>query len=383
MASVKARQTAAGARYDVRYRTPDGSARCKTFRTRRDAEAFARSVEVDKYRGTWVDARDARRSFDDVAREWLRSNPAKRPATIARDELVLDRHVPESFSSTAIGRLRPADVQDLVNEWSAKFKPTTVNRGYGVLRAVFTMAYERDLIGKSPCRGINLPKVERTARPVVSAEDLARLGHELGDDAPIVYLGAVLGLRWGEACGLKVGDLDLLRCRLTVSRTLARDGRGATFWNAPKSSAGQRTLAMPKALADLLSRHLASKGLTAADADAFLFTTTAGTPLAYNNWRCRVWLPALKRATTDRPGVKGCPGLVGVQFHDLRRTNATLLMSSGVDAKTAQSRLGHSDPRLTLAIYAQVVEDADKSAAERLGEGLMPDPRDERAMDAG
>lgn len=383
MASVKSRQTAAGTRYDVRYRTPDGSARCKTFRTRREADSFARSVEVDKDRGTWVDARDARRTFDDVAREWLRSNPAKRPSSLARDKLVLDRHVSERFAATAIGRLRPGDVQDLVNEWAQTFTPTTVNRGYGVLRAVFTMAYERDLIGKSPCRGINLPKVERAVRPIVSAEDLARLAHELGDDAPIAYLGAVLGLRWGEACGLRVGDLDLLRARLTVSGTLARDGRGATFRNAPKSDAGRRTVAMPKALADLLARHLASKGLTAADADAYVFSSGAGTPLAYNNWRMRVWLPAIKRATTDRPGVKGCPGLVGVQFHDLRRTNATLLMSSGVDAKTAQSRLGHSDPRLTLAIYAQVVEDADKAAAERLGEGLMGQPRDGRAMDAG
>ena len=74
--------------------------------------------------------------------------------------------------------------------------------------------------------------------------------------------------------------------------------------------------------------------------------------------------------------------LEGLQFHDLRRTNATVLVSAGVDAKTAQTRLGHSDPRLTLALYAQAVEASDRTAAKSLGDALMGDPRDERATDA-
>ena len=57
----------------------------------------------------------------------------------------------------------------------------------------------------------------------------------------------------------------------------------------------------------------------------------------------------------------------GVSFHDLRRANATALVLDGVDLKTAQTRLGHSDPRLTLAVYAQATTEADKDAAERLG----------------
>jgi len=52
----------------------------------------------------------------------------------------------------------------------------------------------------------------------------------------------------------------------------------------------------------------------------------------------------------------------------LRRTNATVLVRENVDLKTAQIRLGHSDPRLTLGLYAQAVEDADRQAAETLGE---------------
>lgn len=60
-------------------------------------------------------------------------------------------------------------------------------------------------------------------------------------------------------------------------------------------------------------------------------------------------------------------GLAGTGFHDLRRANASTLVAEGVDVKTAQTRLGHSDPRLTLAIYAQAVPEADRAAATALG----------------
>ena len=39
-----------------------------------------------------------------------------------------------------------------------------------------------------------------------------------------------------------------------------------------------------------------------------------------------------------------------------------------MDIKTAQSRLGHADLRLTLALYAQAVGEADRDAAARLDE---------------
>jgi integrase len=61
-------------------------------------------------------------------------------------------------------------------------------------------------------------------------------------------------------------------------------------------------------------------------------------------------------------------GVPEASFHDLRRTNATQLVLAGVDVKTVQTRLGHADPRLTLAVHAQAVHDADRNAAAGLDE---------------
>jgi hypothetical protein len=55
---------------------------------------------------------------------------------------------------------------------------------------------------------------------------------------------------------------------------------------------------------------------------------------------------------------------------------------AGVDLETAQARLGHSDPRLTLGVYARATTDADEAAAIALGERLSRRPRDGRAMES-
>lgn len=81
-----------------------------------------------------------------------------------------------------------------------------------------------------------------------------------------------------------------------------------------------------------------------------------------------------KHADTGRHGYEG------LTFHDLRRANATALVQAGVDLKTAQARLGHSDPRLTLGIYAQTTTAADEGAAEALGAHFSRRPRDGRAI---
>ena len=77
-------------------------------------------------------------------------------------------------------------------------------------------------------------------------------------------------------------------------------------------------------------------------------------------------------------------GLEGLGFHDLRRLAATVMVGACVDPKTAQTRLGHSDPRLTIGLYAQATSDGDRAAADRIEEHFFsPDStgtRDGRAM---
>jgi integrase len=370
MASITKRTTKAGVgRYVVRYRTPTGEPRKETFATRREADQRVHTVEADKARGGWLDPRRASRPFGEIAEEWYGSNPAKRSSTRLTDRSILDRHVLPALERHPVGSVTPRAVQGLLSGWSDRMGARTVRRCYDVLRAICNYAVESDVIARTPCRSVKLPPVTSQPRHVVTADELAALADSLGPEyAPMAYLGAILGMRWGEVAGLRVRLVDFLAGTVAVAEQLTRGEHGRPVFGPPKSEAGRRVLSAPRELCDMLAAHLARAGLTGADGDAFVFVGPKGGPLRYSNWRRRVWLPACVRA-----------GLEGLTFHDLRRAAATALVLEHVDMKTAQTLLGHSDPRLTLGLYAQSSSDAARDAADRIGARCLGRPRPRRA----
>jgi integrase len=185
----------------------------------------------------------------------------------------------------------------------------------------------------------------------------------------MVYLGAVLGLRFSEIAGLRVGRFDLLARSVLVAETVTRDAFGRPVFGPPKSVASRRTLAIPVPLVELLTAHLQLRGLKVPKRKNLSLLRPMVVRFVYANWRNCVWVPACRGAGVD-----------GLGFHALRRASATALVLEGVDLKTAQTRLGHSDSRLTLNLYAQAVASADREAAELLAARFMSRARDRRAI---
>ncbi len=359
--SIHTRETKTGKRYDVRLRDPSGRPLTKTFRRMADARDYEATSLLAVNGGTWVDPRANRRTFGDVASEWLNSNPAKRDSSYARDESVLRNHLPASLATKPLRSLTSRDLQLLVIEWvSEGAAPNTVRRQYATLRAVLAYGVDIGVIATLPRGRVKLPKKAKVKRVLPTPTELAVLVDELGAVyGPMALTAALVGARWGELAGLRVGDLDLLGRKITIRIQRTRGRKGEMVEREPKSDAGTRTLAIPEALVTLLATMLKRRGLTAADPDAYVFPAPEGGGLDYKNFRPRVWLPARQRA-----------GLDGLNFHDLRRLNATHLVAAGVDIKTAQVRLGHSDVRLTLETYAQALTEADVAASEAVALAL-------------
>jgi integrase len=226
-------------------------------------------------------------------------------------------------------------------------------------------AVDAGLLGVSPAARLRLPHISLVDRPVLGADDLERLAEALGDGATMMWLGVVGGLRWGECAGLTAGAIDTLAGTVTVSQQLD-EGK----LSPPKSEAGRRKLAILAWLVEDLVEHLSRRGLTAGRSDALVFVSARGVPLRYPNWHQRVWRPACREA-----------GLPELRFHDLRSMSATALVAVGADVRTAQTRLGHSSPVITLGIYARATAEADRRAADAVGASLRPSVA--RRMHAG
>ncbi len=310
---IRLRWTRSGERrYDVRLRDPSGTVYTRTFRTRREAEAFEVSERASRARGGWLDPRRSEQTLIESTGEWLDSNPAKRSSSKARDESALRVHILPILGDRSIGSLTPSDIQRCVNAWAQSLAPRSVRRVYQTLAAVLNAAVLDDRIARTPCRGIRLPGVNPVDRPVLTADELGALGEALGPKYEVmVYVGAVLGLRWGECVGLRVSRIDFAESTIAIVEQVTRGAGGRSVIGPPKTEAARRTLAAPSALIGLLEHHLQLHGLSPADSEAFVFPSPDSDHLDYSNWLHRIWYPARAEASLE-----------WVQFHDLRRANA-------------------------------------------------------------
>jgi len=121
-----------------------------------------------------------------------------------------------------------------------------------------------------------------------------------------------------------------------------------------KSDAGRRTVSLPSFVVDELARHIAEFS----DTTGLVFTSPSGGPIRRNNFRRRIWLPAV-HSSVGEP----------CTFHDLRHTHAALLIAQGEHPKVIQERLGHASIKTTLDAYGHLFDGLDEAAAERLDVG--------------
>lgn len=270
-------------------------------------------------------------TVDELANRWLESDPAKRTSTRTRDDLAIRLHIIPALGSKKLAQVTAPDIQCLVNDWATKRAPRTVRREYAVLRAMFAYAVGSDWLARSPCRRIKQPALRPVVRPQLLPEDVDAIATAVGSRySTIVWCGALLGLRWGEVAGLRVGDLDLLGSTLRISQQRPAHGPAGP----PKSKAGERPLSLPAALVTMLAAHLSACNLTGANESILVFTSPNGTPIDYSNWRRRIWVPAVRKG-----------GVPAASFHDLRRTNANQLVASGVETSRQRSRVSDTRTR--------------------------------------
>ena len=93
--------------------------------------------------------------------------------------------------------------------------------------------------------------------------------------------------------------------------------------------------------------------------DRLVFPDAAGGPLRRQNWRRRVWMPALEQA-----------GVPYFRSYDLRHTCATLLLYEGRTLNEVAVHLGHADPGLTARTYAHVMPDASRRRRVTISEAI-------------
>src|SRR3954468_7632962 len=98
-------------RYDVRYRSPNGTMRTRTFARKIDAQTFADQVETDLDRGDWADPRLGRELVKAYAKRWIASKPQLRPRTRDEYQTIIDRFVVPEFGTVSLAQVSTEQVR--------------------------------------------------------------------------------------------------------------------------------------------------------------------------------------------------------------------------------------------------------------------------------
>lgn len=373
------------------------------------AEQELQAILVDVRRGDWqpfktatVEAPVQAPSFHEFASDWLAAREASglRPRTIEYLRWALVEHLLPEFASlrvdeftiervdryartkaaahaAAAERIATLEVELATRRGAgrstgaieeklraAKSSPglgnRSVNKTLDVLSAVLETAVEYDHLTKNPARGKRrrLP-VSKDARSYLdTAQHIAALidgatvldgsaRERRGQRRALLATLAFSGLRIGEALDLKWVDVNLADGKLKV--------RGS------KTAAGVRTVDLLPVLRDELLAYKAK--VADCSPTTLVFGTSTGGRQSETNVRRRILAPAVEKANAAlvEAELEALPEKITP--HSLRRTFASILAALGEPMPSVIRQLGHTDPTLTLRIYAQDMARGDEERA--------------------
>jgi integrase len=268
MASAGIRKTPTG-RYKVWWRLDDASQGSQTFDTRDQARDFKHDLLARLARGSWVDPRLGKQTFETWAREWWElwsADPDRSPATLQATEGRLRRYLLPFFDERQLRAITVSVVRRWQNELRSQVGHDTVMACRSLLNRILQAAEDDRRIDANPVRKVPAPK------PPVDAD--VRLGHvkrrsytpeEFGRllagalpfyrDHLICLVGT--GLRAGELLGLRAHRVDLAACRLEVVEVRYEAGRfGRGYKDRPKSATSIRVVPLASQVVDAIARQL-------------------------------------------------------------------------------------------------------------------------------
>ncbi|MGB9112679.1 MAG: tyrosine-type recombinase/integrase [Acidimicrobiales bacterium] len=321
-----------------------------TYVTRQDAFDALADARSDGARGRFVDPSGARTRVERVVEQWWLTRAGHRVSTRYRDRQVLDDHLLPVLGQAQLAELTHAEVQAWVNRLASRYAPSSVRRNFTVLRQVLDFAVDNGLLALNPSERIVLPRREQFEARFLTPDELELLAATINPRSrALVLVMAWATLRIGEAMGLRKIDLDLSAGRLRVANNLV-EVEGHLHEGPPKTKAGRRAMTLPASVVSDLRLHVMQFGNV-----PYVFTTATGKLWSPEDWRHRVWRPAVKKS-----------GLAPLRPHDLKHTGVALLAAAGVDPSEIARRAGHSSVAFTYDRYGHLFPEVDSGAAAKL-----------------
>jgi integrase len=351
-------------RWAVAMTLPDGKR--KWFYGRTKTQARAKRNEAMARVSEGRQAVDASLTLADYIEQWATGTlpvSGRAASTQAQMRQLLRTHVVDQLGAMELGKIRPTHIESrvLAPMQAAGRAGSTRRSTFGALSAVMQTAVRDGLLARNPLDSLKRPQ-DDVARPQhLDADEVAALlAAASGTRLEAMWTVLVtLGLRRGEALGLRWDDVDLDAGVMHVERSVVRvEGVGLVV-GEPKTERSRRTLPLPAVTLEALRAHHRRQAAERLRAkvwvdDQVVFSTKHGTTIEPRN--------------VNRELNRLCEvaGLDQVGVHVLRHTFATLLLGAGEDVATVSELMGHRNTVITMTRYQHVLQANRRRAVERI-----------------
>ena len=305
----------------------------------------------------------------ELVQKYIRQKTGVRPNTEAGYQTVVNILKQEKFGSARIDRVKTSDAKC----WLIQLQKN--GRGYssihsirGVLRPAFQMAVDDDLIRKNPF-DFQLATVivnDSVTREAITRKQERAFLEFVKNDKHFsryyegIYILFKTGMRISEFVGLTLADLDMVNRTITVDHQLQRTSKMEYIIEATKTTSGTRVLPMTDDVYACFERIIANRKTPKVEPIiggkwGFLYLDKNGMPMVALHWEkyfqhiCQKYNSIYK---VQMPKVTP---------HVCRHTYCSNMAKSGMNPKTLQYLMGHSDIGVTLNTYTHIgFDDAQK-----------------------
>ncbi len=352
---------------------------CKNVygRTQKEAEEKALAVKLALKKG--LDVLAERDTFGEWAKRWLRikesevSNGQYRACACALKHL-------EPVSLVEIGRIRPADIQDILSTLAKKNPNTGKPAAAKTLKSikdaasqVFRLAIESRVIDYDPVSAVRIPKsTEPQKRRALTPEEqrwIINTPHRAQTAAMIMMFA---GLRRGELIPLTWSDIDLDAHTITIDKAVEVIQSRFVVKPTAKTETSLRVVDIPAKLAEYLRLQPRDHLLVCTNAQGKMHTQSSFERM-WESYLCELnckYGDTMQRSRNKFSPEKMPFVIPRITPHWLRHTCATNMYLAGIDALAAKEQLGHANIQTTLEIYTHLDRQYKRRSIAKLDEYL-------------
>ena len=260
--------------------------------------------------------------------------------------------------------------QKIITDYSKEFSLSTLKKIkiYGGM--IFDYAVKMKVIYSNPMKDVLLPKkkVDITSNDKDLYYSKDELNHflKLVDSTNDIKLSAMFrvlaytGIRKGELQALEWSDIDFTNNTININKTLSINSEHKITVQTPKSKSSIRCISIDEETKLILKRWKAKQRElffslgTRVKKNQLCFTNDITNDYLYLNF------------TNDKLS-KICKKhkFKEIKIHGFRHTHCSLLFESGFTIQEVQDRLGHSDLKTTMSVYAHVTEKQRDNMADK------------------